>query len=427
MGKVKNEKSKIKGITLTDQILEDKTVRPLGRKKEKPNRHDSDDEFLDEKLSRNILEQARLQQEELEEEHGFSKAKSQKMTTLSLNVEQNSDEESDKSDSECYMEQYINLNQDDEKALEKFMSKNPPAHRCLADVIMEKLTEKRTEINSMISENDGVQVNDLDERVVEMYKNVRNILAVYRSGKLPKPFKIIPSLRNWEQVLHITRPENWTAAAMYQGTRIFASNLNTKMAQRFFNLVLLPRVRDDITQYKQLNYHLYMALRKALFKPAAFFKGILIPLSESNCTLREATIIGSVLAKFSVPMLHAAAAMLKLAEMDYNGGTSIFLRILLDKKYALPYRVVDSIVHHFIGFASERRPLPVLWHQSFLTFVQRYKENISSEQKEALLEVLKTHSHPEINPDIRWELLNSKCRDEKKEHPFQVTDRKSVV
>lgn len=70
---------------------------------------------------------------------------------------------------------------------------------------------------------------------------------------------------------------------------------------------------------------------------------------QSNCALREATIIGSVLAKFSVPMLHAAAAMLKLAEMDYNGSTSIFLRILLDKKYALPYRVVDSIVHHFIG------------------------------------------------------------------------------
>ncbi|PFX15107.1 Bystin [Stylophora pistillata] len=51
-------------------------------------------------------------------------------------------------------------------------------------------------------------------------------------------------------------------------------------AARFFNLVLLPRVRDDITEYKRLNYHLYMALKKALFKPAAFFKGILLPLCE---------------------------------------------------------------------------------------------------------------------------------------------------
>lgn len=55
-------------------------------------------------------------------------------------------------------------------------------------------------------------------------------------------------------------------------TRIFTSNLNPRMAQRYFNLVLLPRVRDDIAEYKKLNFHLYMALKKSLFKPAAFFK-----------------------------------------------------------------------------------------------------------------------------------------------------------
>ena len=49
---------------------------------------------------------------------------------------------------------------------------------------------------------------------------------------------------------------------------------------RFFNLLLLPRVRDDIAEYKRLNFHLYMSLKKALFKPAAFFKGILIPLCQ---------------------------------------------------------------------------------------------------------------------------------------------------
>lgn len=67
---------------------------------------------------------------------------------------------------------------------------------------------------------------------------------------------------------------------MYQGTRVFASNLKEKMAQRFYNLVLLPRIRDDISEYKRLNFHLYQALRKALFKPGAFMKGIIIPLCE---------------------------------------------------------------------------------------------------------------------------------------------------
>lgn len=32
------------------------------------------------------------------------------------------------------------------------------------------------------------------------------------------------------------------------------------------------------------------------------------------------------------------------AEMEYCGTTSFFMRVLLDKKYALPYRVVDALV-----------------------------------------------------------------------------------
>ena len=59
------------------------------------------------------------------------------------------------------------------------------------------------------------------------------------------------------------------------------------MAQRFFNLVLLEKCRDDIRENKKLNDHLYMALKKSLFKPAAFYKGILLPLAQSgDCTLR---------------------------------------------------------------------------------------------------------------------------------------------
>ena len=49
-------------------------------------------------------------------------------------------------------------------------------------------------------------------------------------------------------------------------------------------------------------------------------------------------------------MLHSAAAILKMAEMDYNGANSIFMKTLLDKKYALPYRVIDAVVFHFLGY-----------------------------------------------------------------------------
>ena len=62
-------------------------------------------------------------------------------------------------------------------------------------------------------------------------------------------------------------------------------------------------------------------------------------------------------------------------------------------------------------FQNDKRQLPVLWHQALLTFVQRYKSDIASEQKEALLELLKAHTHHEITNEVRRELVNSKSRD----------------
>jgi hypothetical protein len=59
------------------------------------------------------------------------------------------------------------------------------------------------------------------------------------------------------QIVYLTNPEKWSVQAVYVATRLFASNLNPKMAQRFYSLVLLPRMRDNIAMYKKLNYHLY--------------------------------------------------------------------------------------------------------------------------------------------------------------------------
>lgn len=105
-------------------------------------------------------------------------------------------------------------------------------------------------------------------------------LSKYTVGKIPKAFKHIPSMQLWEEVLYVTEPENWSPNALYQATRIFASNFGAKKAERFYRLVLLPRVREDIRKNKRLHFALYQTLKKALYKPAAFFKGILFPLCE---------------------------------------------------------------------------------------------------------------------------------------------------
>ncbi|NXD31597.1 BYST protein, partial [Spelaeornis formosus] len=426
-------------LPLAEQILRDAAPRVRERRGEPGGTEErsgdgAGDEFVDARLSRRILQQARRQQEELEAEHGpgAPAAPRQNLAALPAGPAADSDDEDEEEwpslekaaaaagRSGDYGGE-VEVDPEDEKAIEMFMNKNPPLRKKMADIIMEKITEKQTEVDTEKKELSGCPMPQLDPRVLEVYRGVREVLSKYRSGKLPKAFKIIPALSNWEQILYITEPETWTAAAMYQATRIFSSNLKERMAQRFYNLVLLPRVRDDIAEYKRLNFHLYMALKKALFKPAAWFKGILIPLCESGtCTLREAIIIGSILTKCSIPVLHSSAALLKLAEMQYSGANSIFLRLLIDKKYALPFRVLDALVFHFLAFRSEQRLLPVLWHQSLLALAQRYKEDLSSEQKEALLELLKFHSHPQISAEIRRELMNSGTRDVEGEQPVAM-------
>jgi essential nuclear protein 1 len=92
-----------------------------------------------------------------------------------------------------------------------------------------------------------------------------------------------------------------------------------------------------------------MALKKALFKPAAFFKGFLLPLTE-DATSREAIIVGSILAKVSIPILHASAALIKLTEFDYQIGSGYFIKVLLSKRYALPTKALDILVDFFCKF-----------------------------------------------------------------------------
>lgn len=125
--------------------------------------------------------------------------------------------------------------------------------------------------------------------------------------------------------------------------------------------------------------------------------------------------------------------------MERAGPNSLFIRVLLDKKYALPYKVVDALVFHFLRFKRDQRQMPVLWHQAFLVFAQRYvgllpgpitssgtltgcepfvrecsryKADLTPEQKDALLEVLRYQTHHQITPEIRRELQHSVTRGE---------------
>lgn len=212
------------------------------------------------------------------EEEYESRSAGQGIANPTSATKHSADSDSDDPDGEDGEEMYGNqdefeeleIDAADEEALAHFMSSEAPTRRTLADIIMEKIQEREAQgADPAAAQQQG---STIDPKVEEVYASVGKLLSRYRAGKLPKAFKIIPSLRQWEEVLYITDPWSWSPHAMRAATRIFASNLNPKMAQRFYALVLLPTVREDIQTFKRLNYHYYMALKKALYKQAPHFQ-----------------------------------------------------------------------------------------------------------------------------------------------------------
>ncbi|KAI9769960.1 MAG: snoRNA-binding rRNA-processing protein [Geoglossum simile] len=455
---------------LSDDILATGTLRQKSGKR-KP-RRDADDvaEFVDSKSSRRILEIGRdLAEEDLQRRREPSATPSNAAFSFESRFSGDVEEidEDVQYDSEVWADEEevvveeVELDPNDLDLFNKFLptANEDPLYSQggneeggqgtnLADLILEKIAAHEATQTGLpiVHASEAAEVTaELPAKVVEVYSKIGLLLSRYKSGKLPKPFKIIPTLPNWEQLLSLTQPGSWTPNACYEATKIFVSNLKPAMTQKFLEDVILDRVREDIHETKKLNVHLYKALKKALYKPAAFFKGFLFPLVQScTCTLREAHIVSSILARVSIPVLHSAAALLRLCDIaaeqasistEGGGATNIFIRVLLEKKYALPYKVIDALIFHFLRFRGTdptatsmtidtagsgmmgttsasiiQGRLPVLWHQSLLAFAQRYRNDITEDQREALLDLLLVKGHHSIGPEVRRELLAGRGR-----------------
>lgn len=433
----------------------------MGKKRSKGsgNADEEDNEYVDADTSRKILQMAKDQQNEINAEERAAvvaqrKAAAGKHTSKTYELEGLDEEETvgpayvgedeedeEASDYEEYEEmEEIEVDPEEEALFHKYVGNDGEGNYeeddepTLADKIMEKIRAKEEagligSPSTQPLDEEEPQGVMLPEKVIAVYVKVGELLSRYRSGKLPRAFKIIPTLRNWEDVLYVTQPESWSSQAVYEATKLFVSTLSAQQSQKFVYSVLLDRFKTELDPTaprqpgsgpKTLNYHVYRALKKSLYKPAAFFKGFLFPLAESgSCSLREAVIAASILTKVSVPALHSAAALMRLSEFEYySGPISLFIKVLLDKKYALPYKVVDSVVFHFMRFRAPKaankaeKQLPVMWHQALLVFAQRYKNDITDDQRDALLDVLKIQIHPAITPEIRRELMSGVARSE---------------
>lgn len=468
MGKVANARSRKQRH---DPLLKDLdsvqgTLRKAHGKTTSKREDDADEheEFIDSNTSRKILQLAKQQQDEIavEEDKQLQEAKNNSARFKSMQYHDGSGEEEEEdededgnsgniSDFDEYHgegveneeEEIVEIDEEDNAMFEQYFKGSGDYNASsgsynLADKIMASIKEKEMEHDDEINESAGNVPQQpeedlrekamrgegvaLPEKVIRAYTTIGTILSTWTHGKLPKLFKVIPSLRNWQDVLYVTFPEQWSPHVVYEATKLFVSNMSAKESQKFVTLILYERFREEIerSQDHSLNYHVYRALKKSLYKPSAFFKGFLFPLAESGCNVREATIAGSILAKVSIPVLHSSAALSYLLRLPFSPSTAVFIRVLLDKKYALPYQTVDECVYYFMRFRvlddgsnyeDATRTLPVVWHKAFLTFAQRYKNDITQDQRDFLLETVRQKGHKDIGPEIRRELLAGASRE----------------
>ncbi|CAN0922561.1 ENP1 [Linum grandiflorum] len=406
---------------------ENASVASSKKRSKAPRAHQKEEGLIETGMSSKILKVALLQQREIEEEAEERNPQREAFAAAEDELAKLGGEEEDEADIDDFAgfsetqsrfdEFEGEIDEEEERILDAFLSKGTGRESTLADVILQKIKEKDAQVAS-----EARPLPKMDSSVIDLYKGVGEFMSKYTAGKVPKAFRKITTMSHWEDVLYLTEPEKWSPNGMYQATRILASNLGSKKAERFFRLVLLPRIRDDIRKHKRLHFALYQSLKKSMFKPAAFNKGILFPLCKSGtCNLREAVIIGSVIQKVTIPMLHSSVALLRLAEMEYCGTTSYFIKLLLEKKYALPYRVIDALVDHFLRFMEESRIMPVIWHQSLLTFVQRYKNELQKEDKQKLRMLVGRQKHYLVTPEIVRELDSSRNRGEKEDVLAAIT------
>ena len=286
--------------------------------------------------------------------------------------------------------------------------------------------------NNIFEQMNTINKKIINQKIVDAYKLVGEVLRTYTSGKLPKAFNILSSTEDWQDLIDITEPYNWTPQAMYNAVIQFSSSDST-IGTIFYEKYLVPAIRNDIKKNKKLNIHYYNCLKRALFKPSSFFKGIILPMSKT-LSGKEASIIGSILRKCSIPNNHASAAIVKLTQLCKNDkkgisvGALFFIRLLLIKKYSYPQEVKNSMVNFFLSYYNfDKNKLPVIWHQTFLCFVQYYKLDLTEDEKNKLKDLNNKVGHHMIQSEINRELsFNANTNINNNQYHFNAKNKEKM-
>ena len=253
-----------------------------------------------------------------------------------------------------------------------------------------------------------------DPKIRAMYKELGTVLKLHKSGKLPKAVNALASQKipDWLDLLFLSEPMNWSPNALLAVTKLFAQTSDDKKCETFYGEVLLEYVEDALEKAKNLPPMLWKSLIAAARRPKCFIKGVLLPLSQSNCSQKEARIISLIVRKIKLPRDHANAFIIAICQGDISLVRTIFIAGMVSRGQALAIQAIDAILNYFLRFDQVDDKLPLLWHQALLDFVQRYGVELLYEQRDHLEMLLQKHKHDKITPEILKFLNENPPREE---------------
>ncbi|ORE10651.1 Bystin-domain-containing protein [Rhizopus microsporus var. microsporus] len=237
---------------------------------------------------------------------------------------------------------------------------------------------------------EDIPLSTSNPKVAEIYKRLGMFLSRYKIGKLPRSFKIMPMLKNWEEVIYLTQPDHWTPQAMYEASKLFMSH-NTVQMQNFISYVLFPYTRQRITNNS--NYHLeypvFLALQTALLNARIFTLGYLKPLCESGeCTAMEASVIGCIMALHT--KLKPVPILWSLMSLPFSIPTTLFILVALERKRKrIPRAFYRPLTYYFIRAAESANQLPYIWYQALYVFAKYCADELDKSELYRLMKLVR--------------------------------------
>ncbi|CAO3662776.1 unnamed protein product [Rhizopus stolonifer] len=244
---------------------------------------------------------------------------------------------------------------------------------------------------------EDVPISASNPKVADMYKRLGGFLSRYKSGKLPRSFKIIPMLKNWDEIILLTNSQSWTPQAMYEASKMFMS-IHRAHLQEFIQYVLLPYTRKRIAKNNDyhLEYPLFLALQVVLLKSRAFTLGCLLPLCQSNeFTWMEASVLGCITALHT--KLKPAPILWSLMTLPFSIPTTLFILVALERKKKLPLSFYSPLAHYFIRAGEVARQLPFIWYQTAYAFVKYCGNELNKNQLSELMKIIRSRKGQHID------------------------------